>query len=103
MDTICAQRGQSLTLRYTFFQDGDKTTPLDLTGASLTLREASSSELQNITPELFDAAAGQVDLELSEETTQSLGAGRVNWFKLEADFPSGFNLVVPKIWISIDD
>ena len=103
MDTICVQRGQALTLRYTFFQDSDKTMPLDLTGASLTLREASSSELADIAPELFDGAAGQVDLTLSEETTQSLGAGRVNWFKLEADFPSGFNLVVPKIWISIDD
>ena len=103
MDTISTQRGQHLPLRLTFYSDADKSAPVDLSSATVRMRETSTSLLADLTPIISDAAAGQVDITLDEETTQALGSGRVNWMKLEAELSDGSNIVVPKIWIHIDE
>lgn len=102
MDTLCIQRGQWLPLRFTFWADQEKTTPVDLTGAEVTVNEASLDALLQLTPSVAEPEAGIVDLTIPEEESRRLGAGRVNWFKLEAQFANS-NILTPKIWIKADD
>lgn len=102
MDTLCIQRGQWLPLRFTFWADQEKTNPVDLTGAEVTVSEASLDVLLQLTPSVAAPEAGIVDLTIPEEESRQLNIGRVNWFKLEAQFDST-NILTPKIWIKADD
>ena len=102
MDTLCIQRGQWLPLRFTFWADQEKTSPVDLTEAEVTVNEASLDALLQLTPSVTEPEAGIVDLTIPEEESRQLSVGRVNWFKLEAQFASS-NILPPKIWIKADD
>lgn len=102
MDTLCIQKGQWLPLRFTFWADDEKTTAVDLTGATITICEASLDALLQLTPSPSELANGIVDLTIWEEQSRKLQTGRVNWFKLEAQFAST-NILTPKIWIKADD
>ena len=102
MDTLCIQRGQWLPLRFTFWADQEKTSPVDLSEAEVTVNEASLDALLQLTPSVTEPEAGIVDLTIPEEKSRQLGAGRVNWFKLEAQFANS-NILTPRIWIKTDD
>ena len=102
MDTLCIQRGQWLPLRFTFWADQEKTTPVDLTGAEVTVNEASLNALLQLTPTVTEPESGIVELTILEEQSRQLSIGRVNWFKLEAQF-ANTNILTPKIWIKADD
>lgn len=102
MDTLCIQKGQWIPLRFTFWADETKNTVVDLTGATLSVSQASLTALLALTPSLSDPSAGIVDLTIWEEQSRQLKLGRVNWFKLEAQF-ANTNIVTPKIWIKADD
>lgn len=99
-DTIETQRGQSIALAITFFEEDEGGDPLDLTGATLTVREASPAILLDATVAITDDDAGECSLALSEAQADQLGSGRVNWFRLEAQFDAE-NVVTPKIWINV--
>lgn len=99
-DTVITQRGQSLRLACVFWEGAVGDTPLDLTGASLSVRECNPPVLQSATIAITDAGQGKFSFALSEEQAEQLGSGRVNWFRIEAQF-DGDNQVTPKIWINV--
>lgn len=100
-DTVLTQRGQALSLTITWYQ-GDPAGPkLDLTGATLSVREASRSVLMSAALAVTDAEEGLSTLAMTETQADQLGDGRVNWFRLEAQFTDGSNRVTPKIWINV--
>lgn len=101
-DTILTQRGQALSLRFTWWQGTAGGDPLDLSGATLTVREsnrAATFALADV--EVVDAAEGVSSFALSEVDGEGLSAGRTNWFRIEAQWPDGSNRVTPKIWINV--
>lgn len=98
MDTLCIERGQWVPLRITFWADQEKSEPVSLEGATVSVVDANRSELLALVPSLTDAAMGLVDLAIPESVSQTLHAGRVNWFKLEAQFEHT-NIMTPRIWI----
>lgn len=101
-DTIQTQRGQALNLRATWYQGAAGSAAIDLTGATVTIRESSLPAIfAEAEVEVSDAAAGVVTLALAEADAQGLGAGRTNWFRLEAQWPDGSNRVTPKIWVNV--
>ncbi|MEP0943312.1 MAG: hypothetical protein ABJH63_04185 [Rhizobiaceae bacterium] len=102
MDTLCIQRGQWVPLRFTFWADSGKTNAIDLTGAEVTVSEASLDALMLLTPSVSEPTIGVVDLTIWEEQSRLLEIGRVNWFKLEAQFDHT-NILTPKIWIKAND
>ena len=102
MDTLCIQRGQWLPLRFTFWADVEKTAAVDLTEAEVTVSESSLNALLQLTPIINEPTNGKVDLTIREEDSRQLSVGRVNWFKLEAQFATS-NILTPKIWIKADD
>lgn len=98
-DTVLTQRGQVLSLQITFYEDA-QVTPLDLTGATVSVRECSPAVIGEGTITVTDAANGVCTFTMTEEQADQLGGGRVNWFRLEAQF-AGDNRVTPKIWINV--
>lgn len=98
-DTILTQRGQTLALAITFYED-QQATPLDLTGATITVRECKPAILTSATLSITSAPAGTVTMSLTEAQADQLGDGRVNWFRLEAQY-DGDNTVTPMIWINV--
>lgn len=99
-DTVVTQRGQALSLACTFYEEGTDGARLDLTGATVTIRECSPAVLAEGIVTVTDAGEGEVSLTLAEADAEELGAGRVNWFRLEAQFADD-NVVTPKIWVSV--
>ena len=99
-DTDITQRGQALTLECIFWEGPAGEAPLDLTGATVSVRECNPAILQAATITVADAEQGQVRLALTEAQADQLGSGRVNWFRIEAQY-SGDNRVTPKIWINV--
>ena len=102
MDTISIQKGQWVPMRLTFWADTDKTSPVDLTGAVVTVNDASQPILLELAPALSEPENGVVDLTLWEEQSRQLETGRVNWMKLEAQFTST-NIQTPKIWFNVHE
>lgn len=101
-DTILTQRGQALALRFTWWQGAAGGEALDLTGATLAVRESNRALVfaaADLT--VTDAEAGVVSLALAEADTEGLGDGRTNWFRLEAQWPDDSNRVTPKIWVNV--
>lgn len=98
-DTVNTQRGQALSLQITFYED-QQVTPLDLTDATITVRECSPAILTSATITTTDAENGEVTMSLTEAQADQLRDGRVNWFRLEAQY-DGDNTVTPKIWINV--
>ncbi|MEP1207717.1 MAG: hypothetical protein ABJM29_04220 [Rhizobiaceae bacterium] len=99
MDTVTIQRGQWVPMRLTFWADIDKTAPVDLSEATVSICEASQTELLALDPIISNAAAGIVDIEIDETLSRKLTQGRTNWLIVEAQFAAS-NIVVPRIWIS---
>lgn len=101
-DTILSQRGQELSLRFTWWQGAPGGDALDLTGAVLTVRESNRDGIrQGAVVNIDDADAGVSLMTLSEANADNLGDGRTNWFRIEAQWPDGSNRVTPKIWINV--
>ena len=100
MDTISVQKGQWIPLQLTFWADREKTAAVDLSGAEVTVCDASDANLKQLSPVVSDAAAGIVELQIGEEVSRQLSAGRTNWLTVEAQFASS-NIVVPRIWINV--
>lgn len=100
-DTVLTQRGQALNLACTFYEEGADGVRLDLTGATVMVRECNPPVLGEAAIAVTDAGQGEVSLSTTEVQSDQLGAGRVNWFRLEAQFAGGENIVTPKIWISV--
>lgn len=106
-DTLTIQRGQSIGLAVNFYQDAEKTQAIDLTGATVTVRESSAVALKSGTVTVTDAEDGAVTVSFPESLifpsgSSPMKSGRTNWFTVEADF-GGSNIVTPKIWIQLDD
>lgn len=99
-DTVPTQPGQSLRLECTIWDGSIGGTPLDLTGATLSVRESNPAVLKEGVIAVTDAAQGKIMLTLTEAQAEELGEGRVNWFRFEAQFDDD-NLVTPKIWINV--
>lgn len=99
-DTVPTQPGQSLRLECIVWDGPIGGTPLDLTDATLSVRESNPAVLKEAVIAVTDAVQGKVTLTLTEEQAEQLGAGRVNWFRIEAQFAED-NLVLPKIWINV--
>lgn len=99
-DTVPTQPGQSLRLECIVWDGPIGGTPLDLTGATLSVRESNPAVLKEGVITVTDAAAGKIMLTLTEAQAEQLGEGRVNWFRFEAQFAED-NLVTPKIWINV--
>lgn len=97
-DTIETQRGQVLRRRLRWRQAGN---PMDLTGAAVTVRDAKPAVLFAATISIEDAPNGVCWLSLTEEQSLQLSSGRANWFRLEARWGDGANLVTPQIAISV--
>lgn len=101
-DTILTQRGQALNLRLSWWQGAPGADALDLTGATVTLRESNRpTTFAQAVVSVTDASAGVCALELAETPAEGLGSGRTNWFRVEAQWPDGENRVTPKIWINV--
>lgn len=100
-DTIDTQRGQALNLRITWFQAEADGNPVDLTGVTVTVREANKPALSAASVAVIDAETGVVSLTLSETQADKLGYGKTNWFRLEAQWPDGMNRVTPMIWVNV--
>lgn len=100
-DTIQTEYGQSLSLTLTFWQDTAKTTPVDLTGATVSIREASREVLTGATVAILSAAAGTVSVSVPESIAEDLPTGQVSWFRVEAQFANA-NVVTPKIKVSVN-
>ena len=100
MDTITVQKGQWIPLRLTFWADSEKTEAVDLSGAEITIYDASDTNLKQLSPLVSDAPGGIVDLQIGEEVSRELSAGRTNWLTVEARFANS-NIVVPRIWINV--
>ena len=100
-DTIQTEYGQSLNLTLTFWQDTAKTIAVDLTGATVTIREASRMVLLGATVVLIDASNGVVSVAIPEAITEDLPTGIVSWFRVEAQF-AGANIVTPKIKVNVN-
>lgn len=98
MDTLCIERGQWVPLRITFWADLQKSEPVSLAEATVSIVDTNRPELLALVPSLSDAAMGLVDLTIPENVSQTLHPGRVNWFKLEAQFEHT-NIMTPRIWI----
>lgn len=98
-DTVNTQRGQALSLQVVFNED-ENGTPLVLTGATVTVRESRPAVLQEASITVDDASSGVCTMALTEAQAEQLGEGRVNWFRLEAQFADD-NIVTPKIWINV--
>lgn len=98
-DTVNTQRGQALALQFTFYED-EQATPLDLTGATVTVRECEPSIIASATVAITIASGGIGTLTMTEAQAEQLRLGRVNWFRLEAQFADD-NRVTPKIWINV--
>lgn len=99
-DTINTQYGQYLPLQFTFYQEETGGDPVDLSGASVTIRESNRDAFGEATITVTDAENGVVSVVLTESDAEGLGHGRTNWFRLEADFSTS-NIVTPKIWINV--
>lgn len=100
-DTILTQRGQALNLTITWWQGAAGGDPLDLTGATMTVREHNRAAFDAVVLTVTDAAAGVMTLALAEADAAGLTDGRTNWFRLEAQFGDGSNRVTPKIWVNV--
>jgi hypothetical protein len=101
-DTILTQRGQVLNLQITWWQGAAGGEPLDLTTATITIRESNRPAVFALAVlSVVNAAAGICGLSFTEEDALGLGDGRTNWFRLEAQFPDDSNSVTPKIWINV--
>ncbi len=98
MDTLTIQRGQWLPLRFTFWSDSEKTTPISLLGAELSIRAASQQKLQELELTVTEPESGIVDLTIPESVSETLSTGRTNWLQLEAQFDQS-NILTPRIWI----
>jgi hypothetical protein len=100
-DTIVTQRGQTLALAITFYEADASGAALNLTGATVTVRESFPPVLGEAAIAITDAADGECSLSMTEVQVEKLGDGRVNWFRLEAQFSGGDNRVTPQIWINV--
>lgn len=101
MDTLTIQKGQWLPLRFTFWSDSEKTVPISLLGAELSVRAASQPELQELVLSVPEPENGIAELTIPEAVSERLTTGRTNWLQLEAQF-SEANILTPKIWIKAD-
>lgn len=86
-------------MRLTFWADANKNAAVDLTLATISVCEASQTNLLELAPVISDAAAGIVDVQIDENVSRSLSSGRTNWLIIEAQF-AATNIVVPRIWIN---
>lgn len=100
-DTIQAEYGQSLLLTLTFWQDTERTTPVDLTGATMSIREASREILTGSTVALLSAIDGTVSVSVPENIAEDLPTGQISWFRVEAQFATS-NVVTPKIKVCVN-
>ena len=86
-------------MRLTFWADAEKTTPVDLSAATISVCDASQADLSELAPVISDAPGGVVDLQIDENISRNLATGRTNWLIVEAQFAAS-NIVVPRIWIN---
>ena len=86
MDTITVQKGQWIPLRLTFWADREKTAAVDLSAAEVAICDASNADLKQLSPVVSDAPGGIVDLQIGEDVSRQLSAGRTNWLTVEAQF-----------------
>lgn len=100
-DTVITQRGQTLSLQITFYEAEQGGAALDLTGATVTVREYKPSVLGAAAIVVTSAVNGECTLSMTETQVDDLNDGRVNWFRLEAEFAGGDNRVTPQIWINV--
>lgn len=96
------QRGQALALQFAWKTGSVEGPALDLTGVDVTVRESNRDVLlDNAVVTVTDAENGISTLSLNEAEAMLLGAGRTNWFRLEAQWPDDSNRVTTKIWINV--
>ena len=99
METIEVNRYECVAaqLRWTN-EDG---TPIDLSGRSLAVIEASPKALTQAVVTITDAANGEAELFISKELARALGVGRVNWLRLAMTLGDTCLDTTPHIWIQV--
>ena len=98
-DYIETMKGEAISLPAVFKDaNGDA---LDLTGATVTVREASATILESASVAVTDASNGAVSVTISEAQADQLPEGLQSWFRLEAQLTATVNVVTPKIWILV--
>ena len=99
METIEVNRYEcvSAEIRWTN-EDG---TPIDLTGRTLSVIEASPAALTQAVVTITDAANGEAELFIGREHARALGVGRVNWIRLAMSLGSTCLDTTPTIWIQV--
>lgn len=75
--------------------------PIDITGTSLTVYEASHPAFHNAVITMTDPENGKAQFYLAVTYTNQLPLGTSNWFRLRLEFYEGTPDVTPKIGVNI--
>ena len=99
MNAIEVNRGECLRVQGTWTdEDG---TPIDLTGRTLGIAEAHPRALEAGTVTVTNAAAGEFDIFISEETMAAASSGRTSWLRLKMQAPGGCPDTSERFWVEV--
>ncbi len=93
---IKTTRGSDIRLAITWrTEDGE---PLDLTGAEITIIDASPGISEVIEPSIVNASAGQIEVFI--EGSEPIALGRYN-FRVQVNYYAGDSIATPIIGVQV--